>query len=276
MSQILTDLSTPDLIPALQNNLWRYFTNYSRVPKGEFFSDSYLTRFFTGISYPLLNGVFNAQLPLEKIDTIIEETLDYFRTKQVPMVWWVGTETQPSDLGKYLEAQGLSCVDKMPVMAMDLSTLPQEQVLPQDLAMAQRPPLAIAQVQDSTTLEHLAHIAGVSFEIPSAIITEFYELELSLGLKSKEYIRFIAYWQGSPVATSALYLDEQVAGIYLVATVPEARGKGVATALVSATLQHARQLGYHIATLQASKMGVNVYRRLGFQEFYRVHLYAQG
>jgi GNAT superfamily N-acetyltransferase len=266
MSQILTDLSSPDLIPALQNNLCKYFTNYGRAPKREFYSDSYLTRFFTGISYPLVNGVLNAQLPLDKIDTIIEETLNYFRTKQVPMVWWVGTEAQPTDLGKYLETQGLICVDKMPVMAIDLSTLPQELVLPKELA--------IAQVQDNITLEHWTRIAGISFELSSTAITEFLELELSLGFTSKEYIRFIAYWQNLPVATTALYLDEQIAGLYIVATAPEARRRGIATKLVIATLQYARQLGYHIATLQASKMGVNIYRRLGFQEFYPVHLYS--
>ncbi|HLP87366.1 MAG TPA: GNAT family N-acetyltransferase [Nostocaceae cyanobacterium] len=266
MSQILTDLTSPDLVPALHNNLWRYFTNYGRAPKREFYTNSYLTWFCTDISFPLLNGVFSAQLPPEKMDLIIEDTLGYFRTKQVPIVWWVGPETQPTNLGKYLEAHSLSCIEKMPVMAIDLSNLPPEENLAGDLTTAQ--------VQDNTTLEHWINIAGVSFELSSQITKEFLELESSLGLTSQEYIRFIAYWQGLPVATSALYLDGQTAGIYIVATAPEARKKGIASALVLATLQHAHQLGYHIATLQASKMGVNVYRRLGFQEIYQVSLYS--
>jgi predicted GNAT family acetyltransferase len=42
-----------------------------------------------------------------------------------------------------------------------------------------------------------------------------------------------------PLAISALYLDAGVAGIYFVATLPEARGKGFATQLVlDFTLRH--------------------------------------
>ena len=64
----------------------------------------------------------------------------------------------------------------------------------------------------------------VGFEIPDEIFDDLFELELSLGIHSKqEYIRFLGWWKGSPVATSALYLDAGVAGIYYVATLPEAR-----------------------------------------------------
>ena len=54
---------------------------------------------------------------------------------------------------------------------------------------------------------------------------------------------------------------------------PEARGRGVGTAVVLATLLAARELGYRVAILQASSLCYNVYRRIGFEDFGKLSLY---
>ncbi len=61
-----------------------------------------------------------------------------------------------------------------------------------------------------------------------------------------------------------------VAGIYNVATVEEARGKGIGAAMTYAPLLEARELGYKIAVLQSSSMGYGVYKKLGFEEYCRL------
>ncbi len=57
-----------------------------------------------------------------------------------------------------------------------------------------------------------------------------------------------------------------MAGIWNVATVKEARGQGLGSAIVWQALRDARQMGYQIAALESSKMGYPVYRRLGFRD----------
>jgi ribosomal protein S18 acetylase RimI-like enzyme len=263
VNQILQDLSTPDLVAVLENNMLAFLSSYGLAPHRQLLSGSNLIRFSTGIPFAFFNGVSHAQLQSDQIDGTITETLNYFTAQQVPMFWWIGSATQPPDLGKYLEAHGLTSSGKLPVMAIDLSSLPEDLTIPADLA--------IAQVQDPETLKHWVRIATVGFEIPDSQYNAYYDLELSL--ESQKYIRFIGWWKGSPVVTSALYLDPQVAGIYVVATIPEARGNGFAKALVLTALQKASALGYHVATLQASHMGVNVYRRLGFQQYSQIEAY---
>ena len=57
------------------------------------------------------------------------------------------------------------------------------------------------------------------------------------------------------------------AGVFFVATLPEARGRGLAGGLLAAALVAARDRGCEISTLQATKAGEPVYLRLGYQSF---------
>ena len=58
-------------------------------------------------------------------------------------------------------------------------------------------------------------------------------------------------------------MGEREVGVYMVATLPEERGKGYGVALTAAAIEAAPHLP---AVLQASDMGQPVYRRLGFQD----------
>jgi GNAT superfamily N-acetyltransferase len=64
-------------------------------------------------------------------------------------------------------------------------------------------------------------------------------------------------------------------GIYLVATDPAARGRGLAGELVTAALQDARAAGCTTASLQSTAMGKPVYARLGFREFGAIQMWER-
>jgi GNAT superfamily N-acetyltransferase len=59
--------------------------------------------------------------------------------------------------------------------------------------------------------------------------------------------------------------DAGDASAVFVATLPEARGRGLATGLLAAALIEARERGNEISTLQATKAGEPVYTRLGYR-----------
>ncbi|WP_225409042.1 GNAT family N-acetyltransferase [Stigmatella hybrida] len=68
------------------------------------------------------------------------------------------------------------------------------------------------------------------------------------------------------VLACGLSLDEaDTAGIYLVATAPEARRQGLASEVMRGLLTHARGRGRAAAVLQSTALGHGVYQRLGFR-----------
>ena len=84
---------------------------------------------------------------------------------------------------------------------------------------------------------------------------------------------YLAVYKGVPVATSQLLLAEGVAGIDRVATVPEARNKGIGYAISVYPLRVAREMGYRAGTIQATEAGERVYRRMGFWKCGEITLY---
>ena len=125
--------------------------------------------------------------------------------------------------------------------------------------------LEIKPVEDDEMLKIWAATAIEGFELP-VLNPIFVNLESSLGVQQPFYRRYLAFLSHQPVATSAVFLGENVAGIYCVSTVPAARRMGIGAAVTLRALQEAQARGYHIAVLHATQMGSRVYRQLGFQD----------
>ena len=79
---------------------------------------------------------------------------------------------------------------------------------------------------------------------------------------------------GKPVSTSLLVVNKGIAGIYCVATLQEARGRGIGTALTRESMLLAKDLGNEFVVLQSSKMGLPVYEKLGFKECCKIRAYV--
>jgi ribosomal protein S18 acetylase RimI-like enzyme len=64
-------------------------------------------------------------------------------------------------------------------------------------------------------------------------------------------------------------------GVYFVATDPAFQGRGLGTRLMALVLNDAQERGLHTASLQASGAGEPVYTALGFERWFRLHLYER-
>lgn len=82
-----------------------------------------------------------------------------------------------------------------------------------------------------------------------------------------DLIVYLAELDGKEVAGVAACDVEGDCSIWCVATLSEARGRGLSTALMQRALRDARERGCLTSTLQATKLGAPVYERVGYRDF---------
>jgi GNAT superfamily N-acetyltransferase len=74
----------------------------------------------------------------------------------------------------------------------------------------------------------------------------------------------VSFVSRPPSPTSFLQCEGYVTNVY---TVPAWRGRGVATALLNATIEYAQNQGARLVYLHTSDAGRSVYQKLGFAQY---------
>ncbi len=266
MGKILQELLKPDLVKALEANLQAHVMLYASLPDAMVCDEPGVLGLMTDLDVSE-NCIYYADFQPEQADQKIERVLRRYRSQGcLPMWWIVGPSSEPANLGKYLERQGFRCLAHPPGMFACLSALNQQAEVPGDFL--------IERVTNSAQLMKWVEIVQVADKISESLMAGFYELYKSQGFGSDaSCILFLGKQSGQPVATSRLFPAGGIAGIYYVATLPEARGCGFGTAMTLAAAHAGRELGYQVGGLFATPAGYSIYHRLGFQEICTMDVY---
>ncbi len=265
LSRILTDFSHRLVVDAIEQNCIDFFMNFGRGPGCEVHEDRGVTWFATGMTDPLFNGVMTAQLAPEDVGPRVDDLLAEFRRRGLPLEWTVGSSTVPADLGRHLQAKGLTHVLVVPGMAMDLARLPDEP-LPRNLT--------IDRVESRGDLEAFLRVFATTFEIDEALLPRLADIRMGMPPDRERSVALLGRLDGRAVASAELFASAGVAGLYSVGTLAAVRGKGLGRAMTIAALQEGRDRGYRGGVLQGTAMGVPVYQRLGFREYSRFEIYT--
>jgi ribosomal protein S18 acetylase RimI-like enzyme len=264
MGTILQDTSAAALIAAIEENLFAIIPGFRRWPRAQVHEESDVTWSITDIPFPLYNSVFRAQLAADRVDVTIEFIIACARERNVPLLWWTGPATRPQDLGKRLEEHGFTNEGQEPGMAAELTKLNEDVTAPSGLT--------VERVGSAEGLRLWSQTCAAGFGMPDFVAEAMHDF---MGYAEEETtLAYLGWLDGKPVATSLLVLAAGVAGIYNVATIPEARRQGIGTLVTLLPLREARTRGYRMGVLQASEMGVGVYRSLGFQEYCKIGHYV--
>jgi GNAT superfamily N-acetyltransferase len=139
---------------------------------------------------------------------------------------------------------------------------------------------------DSQPLAMAADLA--SLRLPAADDLDWYETgdaalvarinDAAYGFPPPAFAAVMEAWREGPWHAYVACLDGRPAGALLacdgdngdcgisaVATLPAARGCGVATRLLAAVLRGARRRGLHTTSLQANRNGARIYAALGYR-----------
>ncbi|WP_326626772.1 GNAT family N-acetyltransferase [Nonomuraea fuscirosea] len=251
-------LSIRDLQPQLAANR-RYWTGLAGAGNADDPSAG-LPIYRTGIAHLLMNGVLRVRdVPLDDAVSEARQRLD-----GSVWAWWVGADSAEGT-AEGLMARGADQIMTLPIMALDLHGTAMDEAPGSDLRFR--------------TVTEAAEMAEyvATFAAPMGIATDLdLVTERELGFGGLDVIRRAAVIDGRIVGTCTLSLGTDVAALYCIATTPDLRRRGIATALTLDALRIARNSGRRIATLQSSSEGRPVYRRIGFETVSHYRLFAFG
>jgi GNAT superfamily N-acetyltransferase len=132
----------------------------------------------------------------------------------------------------------------------------------------------IEPVKEVDTLKDWVHAGTGGFGLKQSTSKLLFDIESELGFGEHLPRRsYVGYLNGRPVSCSLLLLTSGVAGLFCVATLPEARRKGIGALISLAPLKEARERGYKLGVVHSSRMGYGVYSRLGFEDYCKIGMY---
>ncbi len=218
----------------------------------------------TGIAAPPFNVVSAARFDPTSADRRIDAVLATMEGFGLPYSWWIGPLSTPADLPARLAARGLRNAPN-PGMALELA--------------AWTPPpargISVTRVTERAEFHTACLTVAAGFEIDAEPMDEFERRFAQLGWSDELPMRsYLAWIDGRPVATAMAVLDGDVVGVYNVATLPDARGRGAGTAVTAASIADRLADGARLAVLEASEMGLHVYERLGFRTVCQVDIFV--
>jgi GNAT superfamily N-acetyltransferase len=133
------------------------------------------------------------------------------------------------------------------------------------------PSFEIRRVETPATRSAFFRLMSEIFDLPPDVAMAIYGGE---RYWSSHMVAWIGYVDGQPVCSAATATAAGAIGIYSVGTVPPWRRQGFAEAITRHALEKARQLSCVRPTiLQSTSLGLNLYRRMGYQPVTRVSVY---
>jgi ribosomal protein S18 acetylase RimI-like enzyme len=198
----------------------------------------------TGVPAPFFNGAWLLESPSHDD---LEAALLHLRGSGLPFILHVRSDLP--DAARSVEPLGLAADGLLPCFAISPGPTPPAP-----------PDLELRRVGPSEWDDFLATTAA-GFGMPLPMVDALYAPAM---LDMPGVRAFLGYADGWPVATSVSVRTGSTLGIYSIATVPEARGRGHGTAATWHLMRDADP-GWQVAVLQASDMGRPIYERMGFQ-----------
>lgn len=259
MNVTLQDRSPSEIVSAFIGSIVSLWSQlFCFFPQTVFHTDPGLFWLETSIHHDIFNRGLQINPDLATPPAAIEGMAKYFQRKRLPFLWHQGASARVYNGHSRAVRYGLTHYETEPVMAVDLLMLNKNVRVAQQLV-----------IQPVTTEEQLLQWIRVwEFGSSEEIFHLWFTCYSGLCFRRESPLHlYLGIVDGSPVATSEVFLDGKVALIGAVNTLASYRHQGIGTALTLKALQTAQEQGYRTGLLTASPMGITIYRRLGFQEY---------
>lgn len=247
-------MNDPRIAP-VEENLFAFFerTAASSVLRRD--PDPDVIAVHSDVAFPPFNAVARAQFG-DDASTRAREVAARYIEAGLPWVWWLTPSTTSPELEATLTELGL-VREPTPGMYRDLG------------APAYTAPPPGVEVTTTGDVDDFVDLLLRAFEMPDWVS----EPMAAVMRVFPDAINAVASLDGRPVACGTAYVTGPTVGIYNIASLPEARGRGAGYAVTAGLLDLASDAGAEHAILHSTEAGFPLYRRLGFVEVCQTPLY---
>ena len=186
------------------------------------------------------------------------------------VTWWIPPGPAGAEIEARLVHRGFAADpgdDSAPAMWISLDALPGPEPVPG---------LTIEPATSAAAVRTACMVAGAGFGMPDDLAAGFADLFARIADAPAVASRMLlARLHGRPVATALAVANGEAVVIYNVATLPDARGRGIGGAITLAALREGQSRGATLGVLESSEIGYGVYRRLGFRDAGRYRILAR-
>lgn len=260
-------MSDPSRDARMAESIRAYWGAYSEAPGGVHAAVPGLSLNWTPIPHAIMNTVILDKFDAAATEDMIARVAKMTAAQGVGATWHVLPPALDDGAREALAAAGCTDSGSTPAMlrALDGFAAP---ALPEGLTIEEANGPEGRRLWGGVT----ARAFGFSEEDAEA----FAACEAAIpDARVAAQRRYLGRLDGEPVAVSCLAMAAGYAGIYAVATMPEARGLGVGAAMTGRAMAAGAALGAEEAVLQATDMGFPVYRRLGFETAFEYRRFIQ-
>jgi GNAT superfamily N-acetyltransferase len=138
-----------------------------------------------------------------------------------------------------------------------------------DLDRVERPPEPPGLRRD-TDAQTVARLNDAAYGMPGDFQRALADMSSTEGM----YV-YTAGEDGRPASCLIAFDHDDDCSIWLVATLPNGRGRGLATALTAHALVDGRERGRTTSTLQATDLGRPIYERLGYRSLGEIQMWEK-
>lgn len=246
-----------DLIEAADENfIGSYRKLVEHSPGGSTRDFGGVFAFVTGLPIAMFNGCIVAT-PSRTADLVA--ALDWIAERDVPYRLWIHEEL----------TDALAGTARRRDMEQDAWLMPQMVLQPVTEASSPAPGLTARAVADTPSLDQYRAIfveGGMSEDVARRLFAASFAADPDVQLVT-------TCLDDRPVGTSLAIRTGEVAGVYAVGTLPDARRRGVGTAATWAAVDAGRSWGCDTVVLQSSEMGFPMYLDMGFRTVVRYATY---
>jgi ribosomal protein S18 acetylase RimI-like enzyme len=261
-----------DRVAAIEAAFERHWRHFGGYPGASLRDEDGVLWFESPIRHLPYNWVIRTRIAESAdADAVIGRIAGTFRDRDVPFMWVQRPSDRPLDLDRRLAAHGLDLVETAAGMDLDLQDWEPE---------PNRSDARLVQVDgpDGTEegLRDYEELIRTYWSVPEAERHMIERLNRHWTGERSPGFRLVAYIDGQPVGKLFANVEDLPSwvAIYGVAVRPEARGHGVATALMSEAIARGAAAGAMRAVLHSSSMALSMYRRMGFVERCRLPVFA--